>query len=173
MAKNNTTEFLNYLKEQGLSRKEYKHILEVLNQAPNSLARYLRGMDIFLLNNLVNKEELIEYGINGETGLLTEEGIILPKKISRIYEEEGLRKPDIKDFDLIMGNGISITSFNASYFPQDKLFGFCEDESSPILGLRLERAKSLLQAYNNSSYPGYEMLKDTSKGKAYCLIRKK
>lgn len=163
----NTILLLKEIKEKALKEKEHKSILEVLNPVSLSFSRYLEGYETYILNNLVSKEELEQYGISGAIGTLTEEGIIFSKS-----EEKRKEKLSINDFDLIIGNGISITSFNAKAFPQEKIFGFCTDEKDPSLSLRINRAESLVNAYNNSPSPGYEMLNYHKNGKVYCIVKK-
>ena len=167
----NTELFAKYLQENGLTHANHQRILEVLNAPSNSISRYI-DKNSFLLNNLVTEEELREYGLEGEIGTLTEDGITFPKKIIAKYHKENLKVPTITDFDLIMGNGISNTSFIAGDFPQDKLFGFCSDIDNPNLNLRLSRAKSLVESYNEKSQGTYELQRDKDKKKVYCLVRR-
>ncbi len=164
---NNTILLLKEIKERALKEKEHRSILEVLNPVSLSFSRYLEGYETYILNNLVNKEELEQYGILGAIGNLSESGMVFSER-----EEKNIKRPSIKDFDLIIGNGISITSFNAKAFPQEKVFGFCTEENDPSLRLRINRAESLVHAYNNSFYPGYEMLNYHKNGKVYCIVKK-
>ena len=76
----NTELFAKYLQENGLTHANHQRILEVLNSPSNSISRYI-DKNSFLLNNLVTEEELREYGLEGEIGTLTEDGITFPKKI--------------------------------------------------------------------------------------------
>lgn len=169
---NNTILLLEEIKNQALKEKNYQHILEVLNKPEDSFSRYLEGYDTFILNKLVEDSKLESLGLKGENGTLTEEGIILPKKTIEKYKQNGIKLPSIEDFDLIIGNGISMTSFNASIFSQDKIFGFCTDVNDPNLLLRLNRAESLTNCYNNSPNSGYEMLDYSKNGKVYCLVKR-
>lgn len=105
-------------------------------------------------------------------GTLTKDGIVLPKQILTTYKIRERQVPKVTDFDLIMGNGISNTSFVASNFPQDKLFGFCTDTTDPSLHLRMTRASFLLDEYNQSKNSGYDLVATEEKGKVYCLIKK-
>ncbi len=168
----NTILLFEEIKTEVLEKKSYQHILEVLNPVPVSLSRYLEGYDTFILNNLVEERELRSLGLKGEQGTLTEEGIVLPKETIKRYNQEGIKIPSIEDFDLIIGNGISITSFNAAAFPRDKVFGFCTDSNDPSISLRINRAESLLNFYNSSNNPGYEMLNYSKNGKVYCLVKR-
>lgn len=163
--------FAKYLQENGLKDTNYKRILEILNAPSNSISRYL-NQNTFLLNNLVTEEELREYGLEGDVGTLTEYGITLPRKIIAKKRKDNLPIPTITDFDLIIGNGISNTSFIAGDFPQDKLFGFCSDSDNPNLKLRLSRAESLVESYNEKGQGTYEIQSDKDKSKVYCLVKK-
>lgn len=163
--------FAEFLKEQVLDQNNYQRILEILNPPAESLAMYL-NKPTYLLNNLVTEEALSELGLIGENGTLTEEGIILPKRRVLTYKIQGKDLPNINEFDLILGAGISTTSFAASKFPQDKAFGFCTEATDPTLNLRLTRANSLMESYNASPNNGYELLTTEEKGKVYCLVRK-
>ena len=129
-------------------------------------------MKIVAQKEKMTEEELREYGLEGEIGTLTEDGITFPKKIIAKYRKGNLQVPTITDFDLIMGNGISNTSFIAGDFTQDKLFGFCSDIDNPNLNLRLSRAKSLVESYNEKSQGTYELQRDKDKNKVYCLVRR-
>lgn len=162
--------FIEFLIKNNLL-EEYQRILEVLNEPSNSVARYI-DEDIYLLNNLVRQKDLASFGIKGEMGMLTENGIVLPKQILVAYKKERREIPKVTDFDLIMGNGISNTSFIASNFPQDKLFGFCTDTTDPSLHLRMTRAGFLIDEYNQSKNPGYTLITKEEKGKVYCLVKK-
>lgn len=162
--------FFEFLRKNNLLEK-YQRILEVLNKPSDSIARY-SAENIYLLDNLVSQKELANFGIKGEMGTLTKDGIILPKQTLVAYKKQRREIPEITDFDLIMGNGISNTSFVASNFPQDKLFGFCTDTTDSSLHLRMARASFLLDEYNQSKNSGYDLVTKEEKGKVYCLIKK-
>lgn len=162
--------FFEFLRKNNLLEK-YQRILEVLNKPSDSIARY-SAENIYLLDNLVSQKELASFGIKGEMGTLTKDGIVLPKQIPTTYKIKERQVPKVTDFDLIMGNGISNTSFVASNFPQDKLFGFCTDTTDFSLHLRMARASFLLDEYNQSKNPGYDLVTKEEKGKVYCLIKK-
>lgn len=162
--------FFEFLRKNNLLEK-YQRILEVLNKPSDSIARY-SAENIYLLDNLVSQKDLANFGIKGEMGTLTKDGIVLPKQILTTYKIKERQVPKVTDFDLIMGNGISNTSFIASNFPQDKLFGFCTDTTDPSLHLRMTRASFLLDEYNQSKNPGYDLVATEEKGKVYCLIKK-
>lgn len=162
--------FFEFLRKNNLLEK-YQRILEVLNKPSDSIARY-SAENIYLLDNLVRQKDLASFGIKGEMGTLTKDGIILPKQTLVAYKKQRREIPEITEFDLIMGNGISNTSFIASNFPQDKLFGFCTDTTDPSLHLRMTRASFLLDEYNQSKNPGYDLVATEEKGKVYCLVKK-
>ena len=50
--------------------------------------------------------------------------------------------------------------------------GFCSDIDNPNLNLRLSRAKSLVESYNEKSQGTYELQRDKDKNKVYCLVRR-
>lgn len=167
----NTKLLVEFLKKNNILEEKGQRILEVLNEPSDSIARY-STTDIYLLNNLVRKKELDRFGIRGEMGTLTENGIVLPKEKIISYRQQNKEIPEVGDFDLILGAGISNTSFVASNFSQEKLFGFCTETTDPNLRLRLTRASSLVEKYNSSKDSGYELLTTEEQGKVYCLVKK-
>ena len=90
--------FLKYLLEEGkFNPNNYEGILELGQSVPNSLSKYLRDFNQYLLSKKVVYEELDSLGLNGAYGYL-EQGIFVPKSLEndKHFIEDAPKVPYIR-----------------------------------------------------------------------------
>ncbi len=115
--------FLDYITNYGFNPNNYENILELYQSAKTSMSQYLKDYKQFLLSEKVKRKELEEIGIKGACGYLDSGIITLDPE-----ESQNIIVPSIKDFDVIISNGILPSMKCMQALNQDKFIGLCIDE---------------------------------------------
>lgn len=133
--------FLKYLLEEGkFNFMNYESILELGQSEPNSLSKYLRDFNQYLLSKKVVYEELDSLGLNVAYGYL-EQGVFVPKSLVNDkhfiedtpkvpYIRHGYSYPSIEEFGSIICEGICSNLFDISSHNQDVFVGYCESTNN-------------------------------------------
>lgn len=186
-----STLVLEYMLSNGFNPNNSKGILELLQSAPESMSKYLKNYNQYLLSNKVKYNELENYGIKGACGYLDGEGINVPKSLESdayFYDSPilrikriGYKLPSLDEFDTIIFSGLwdrletpRILQL-AKYDDFNRLFGFACDFHDEQLSQKLKIFKLFLETLNDHSNKEFEIVHDTvsRKNKELFLIKEK
>lgn len=166
--KNNSEIFFEYITRYGFDPTKYTNILELYQNAENSISRYIRNYNHFLLSENVNEKELHKYGIYGSYGYIKDGNIIIPGKPS-------IMKTELDEFDVIISNGILPTMKDLEITTQDIFVGFCTNDNNYE-----EMEKNYIDFYlltqklqHSTDFQIYFEHDTISDGKEICLIKRK
>lgn len=178
--------FLEYIKSHGFDPNNYSYILELFQSPRASISQYLRKYKQFLLSNYVNYNELNELQIRGGCGYFTPTEIVIPKTLKNddIFlhnktlshnHKINYNVPELNDFDVIIGNGMTKNIMDLYRYSQDIYIGCCVDTSIKGQKEILSIYKKIFSVYQLKSNNQYVFEHDTLKdeGKELCLIKKK
>lgn len=189
--------FLTFMIENGFDYQNCKKILELIQSVPNSMSRYLKDYNQFLLSQQVSYSDLATYGVAGACGYLDKDNGILAYNCTlddedfRDYLETVSDKqapkyvyPDITEFDSVIAY-LDWTSFEdvsllkqivatIKYQIPKKYVGFIADKDEAIYE-KVGVFSRILEAINLKSSDEYMLVHDTvsSKNKELYLIKKR
>ncbi len=111
--KDNAYLFLEFMVNNGFNPNHHYNILELIQDVPNSMSKYLIDYPQFLLSDRVEYLDLEEYGVRGARGTLTASGISVPKSLEADayferntpklpYQVHGYFCPSISEIDAMV-----------------------------------------------------------------------
>ncbi len=176
--------FLDYIKENGF-KPENKKIIELYQSAPDSISRYLKDSDTYLLSDSVNYDELDAMGLNGARGHIENGMVVIPKSIindkrflqasKKTFMNHAYPTPSLSEFDTIIANYLLQNNGDFTVNPnlnQDLFLGFCANKEQ-VTSATLTNYKKILFTLNYFSHSKFEIKTDTVSCMQLCLIKRK
>ena len=166
----NSLLFLNCIEAYGFYPDNYSGILELVQSADGSMSQFLRGYKQYLLSNKVDYERLDDLFIDGDIGYLYSD-INVPGKFEH---------PLLKDFGVIIANGVDSSVIYSSIHNCDKYIGYCVDEANSEAELErnrwlrhnYEHIKKSLELFTGNDYViQHERIPEDKK--ELCIVRRK
>lgn len=194
----NSKLFYEFMTSNEFHPSNYENILE-LNQSVNeSLSKYLKNFNQFLLSDEVKYSDLTKYDVKGAKGYIDiGEGIVVPKSleaddyflnsyIKSLYEKHGYNYPKINEIDsiisynnLIDNDHVNVDDLRYTLYHQypikDYYVGFIADKYDEKLKLKLAIYEMFMDAINVITNQEYKITHDSisSVNKEFYLVRKK
>lgn len=182
----NSVIFLRYLEYYGFDPVYFPNVLELFQSVKGSMSQFLKDYNQYLLSQKVVYKELDEFNLNGAYGNFESGNIRIPKTLENsdrilyrpfktLYKNGSYKDPDINDFDMIIGNGISHNLISLKDTNKDRLLGICMDSNTKNKKEILGSYKLLKDIINSQGGKEYVYEKDTiaSKQKTLCIVRPK
>ena len=146
-----TTEiFIKYIEMYGFDKEKSKQFLELNSSPKDSVSRRLGNG--YLLSDMACEEGLNKYQITGACGHVCESGIFL--------FDNDIKKPAIKTFDAIIGNGYSneyLYLFDNMSSRIKKYIGFSSN-SKKYTQLQIDNFTRLIKVINKCTIAKYELV---------------